>query len=84
MSFGTRLRTGIETVQWRKIIVNNENPRRSGEGCIRYADGSVSADALVEEMLAGVDDYDFCAQDKAELIKNGVPKEIMDQLIPER
>jgi hypothetical protein len=53
-------------------------------GCIRYPDGSVSADALVEQMLAGVDDYDFCMQDKAELIKNGVPKEVIDRLIPER
>jgi len=67
-----------------EIIVNNKNPRRSGEGCIRLPNGTVSADALVEEMLAGVDDYDFCMQDKAELIENGVPEKVMDRLIPER
>jgi hypothetical protein len=68
----------------RRSIVNNKNPRRGGEGCIRYADGTVSADALVEEMLAGVDVYDFEMDPKAQLIKNGVPKEIMDRLIPEK
>jgi hypothetical protein len=67
-----------------KNIVSNKNPRRSGEGCIRLRDGSVSADALVEQMLAGVDDYDFCMQDKAELIKNGLPKVVADRLIPEK
>jgi hypothetical protein len=65
------------------IIVNNKISRRSGEGCVRLRDGSVSADALIEQMLAGVDDYDFCMQDKAELIKNGVPNAVMDRLIPE-
>ena len=64
--------------------MNNKDPRRSGECCVVYADGSVSADALVEEMLAGVDDYDFCMQDKARLIANGVPKEVMERLIPEK
>jgi hypothetical protein len=42
-----------------------------------YPDGAVSADALVDQMLAGVDDYDFDMESKAELIKNGVPKEVM-------
>ncbi len=64
--------------------MNNKNPSPSGESCIRLPDGSVSADALVEEMLAGVDDYDFCMQDKARLIKDGVPKAVMDRLIPEK
>lgn len=63
--------------------MNNKNPRRSGEGCTRLPDGSVSADALVEQMLAGVDDYDFCMQDKARLIARGVPKAVADRLIPE-
>jgi len=67
-----------------EITVNNKNPRRSGECCIRYPDGTVSADALVEEMLAGVDDYDFCVQDKARLIKNGVPEQVSDRLMPEK
>jgi hypothetical protein len=64
--------------------VNNKNSRRSGECCIRYPDGSVSADALVEEMLAGVDDYDFDMESKVLLIRNGVSKEVMDRLIPEK
>ncbi len=67
-----------------KIIVNNKNPRRGGECCIRYPDGTVSADALVEEMLAGVDVSDFEMQTKAQLIEAGVPKEVMDRLIPEK
>jgi hypothetical protein len=58
----------------RRAIVNNKKPRRTGECCVVFPDGSLSADALVEEMLAGVDDYDFCALDKSRLIKNGVPK----------
>ncbi|MGO9930442.1 MAG: hypothetical protein ACLPV8_01295 [Steroidobacteraceae bacterium] len=64
--------------------MNNGNPRRSGECCIRYADGTVSDDALHAEMLAGVDDYDFEMESKAQLIKNGVPKVVMDRLIPEK
>jgi hypothetical protein len=64
--------------------VNNKNPRRSGECCIRYLDGSVSDDALHEEMLAGVDVSDFEMQTKAQLIEAGVPKEVMDRLIPEK
>jgi hypothetical protein len=35
-------------------------------------------------MLAGVDDYDFEMESKAQLLKNGVPKEVMDRLIPEK
>jgi hypothetical protein len=64
--------------------VNSKNPRRSGEGCIRYPDGSVSADALHEQLVAGVDVSDIEMESKAELIKNGVPKEVMDRLIPEK
>ena len=64
--------------------LSNKNPSRSGEGCLRYPDGSVSADALHEQLVAGVDDYDFCMQDKAELIRNGVPKAVLDRLIPEK
>jgi hypothetical protein len=67
-----------------KIIVNNKNPRRSGECCVRYADETVSDDALHEQLVAGVDVYDYDMQAKAELIKNGVPKEVMDRLIPKQ
>jgi hypothetical protein len=64
--------------------VNQKNPRRSGECCIRYPDGSVSADALHEQLVAGVDVSDFEMQTKAQLIEAGVPKEVMDRLIPEK
>jgi hypothetical protein len=64
--------------------VNEKNPRRSGEGCIRYPDGSVSADALHDQLVAGVDVSDFEMQTKAQLIEAGVPKEVMDRLIPEK
>ena len=64
--------------------MNNKNPRRSGEGCIRLPDGSVSADALHEQLVAGVDVSDFEMQTKAQLIEAGVPKEVMDRLIPEK
>jgi hypothetical protein len=64
--------------------VNQKNPRRSGEGCIRYHDGSVSADALHDQLVAGVDVSDFEMQTKAQLIEAGVPKEVMDRLIPDK
>lgn len=48
-------------------------PRRSGEGCIRYPDGSVSAAALHDELVAGVDVSDFEAESRAQLLANGVP-----------
>lgn len=63
--------------------MNVKDLRRTGECCVVYPDGSVSGDALVEEMLAGVDDYDFCMQDKARLIARGVLKAVADRLIPE-
>ena len=65
-----------------KIIVNNKNPRRSGECCIRYPDGSVSDDALHEEMLAGVDVSDFEAESRAQLLANGVPADALNRLFP--
>ncbi len=64
--------------------MNQKNPRRSGECCIRYPDGSVSADALHDQLVAGVDVSDFEMQTKAQLIEAGVPKEVMDRLIPEK
>lgn len=62
--------------------MNSKNPRRSGECCIRYADGSVSADALHEEMLAGVDLSDFEAESRAQLFANGVPADALNRLFP--
>lgn len=62
--------------------MNNKNPRRSGECCSRYADGSVSADSLHEEMLAGVDLSDFEAQTRAQLLANGVPADALNTLFP--
>ncbi len=67
-----------------KIIVNKKNPRRSGECCVVYPDGSVSADALHEKMIEGIDMHDFDMQARAELIKNGVPQAVMDRLIPKQ
>jgi hypothetical protein len=58
------------------------DPRRSGEACIRYADGSISADALVQEMLAGVDVSDFDAESRAHLHANGVPADALNRLFP--
>ena len=65
-----------------RSIVNEKNPRRSGECCIRYPDGSVSADALHEQLVAGVDVSDFEAESRAQLLASGVPADALNRLFP--
>jgi hypothetical protein len=62
--------------------VDNKNRRRGGECCIRYPDGSVSADALHEQLVAGVDVSDFDAEARARLLANGVPADALNRLFP--
>lgn len=55
----------------------------------RKQDSAVEVDAqgiktntrLHQELTEGVNDHDFRMQDKAALIKAGVPKTVMDRLI---
>ena len=65
-----------------EIIVNNKNLRRSGECCIRFPDGSVSADALHEELVADVDVSDFEVESRTQLVANGVPADALNTLFP--
>lgn len=46
------------------------------------SDGKRHNTALHQAMVEGVDDHDFRMRDKAALIKAGVPKAVMDRLIP--
>jgi len=62
--------------------VNNKNPRRSGECGIRYPDCSVSADALHEQLVAGVAVSDFDADTRAQLLAKGVPADTLNRRFP--
>ena len=62
--------------------MNNKISRRSGEGCVRLRDGSVSADSLHEQLVAGVDVSDFDAESRAQLLANGVPADALNRLFP--
>ena len=47
-----------------------------------YPDGSVSADALHEQLVAGVDVSDFEAESRAQLLANGVLADTLNRLFP--
>ena len=50
--------------------------------CERDDDGVVSNSLLHQELVEGVNDHDFCLQDRAQLIANGLPEDIARSLIP--
>jgi hypothetical protein len=59
----------------------NENKTRcGGEVCVKKADGTYSADALHEQMTAGVDDSDFRAKTRATLHAKGIPATALNGL----
>ncbi len=61
----------------------NKTAKRGGECCVRLADGTYSADALHEQMTAGVDDSDFRAETRAKLHAKGIPAAALNGLFPD-
>lgn len=45
----------------------NKTAKSGGEACVQLADGTYSADALHEQMTAGIDDFDIRAKTRAAL-----------------
>jgi hypothetical protein len=66
--------------------VNNrrEKKKAGGECCNQNADGTFSDYPLQEQMVEGVDDYDFRMQTRAKLLAAGVPIADLDKVLPEK
>ena len=65
-----------------------KNPRKDnksgGECCVQNGDGTFSDYPLQEQMVEGVDDYDFRMQTRAKLLAAGVPIAALDSVLPEK
>jgi hypothetical protein len=61
----------------------NKTAKSGGEACVQLADGSYSADALHEQMTAGVDDSAFQAETRAKLLAKGIPPSALNSGFPD-
>ena len=56
------------------------SPNAGGECCVKLPDGTFSADALHEQLVAGVDDSDIRAKTRRLLIESGLPPHQVNML----
>jgi hypothetical protein len=61
----------------------NKTAKSGGAACVRNADGTYSADALHEQMTAGIDDADIRARTRAHLHAKGIPAAALNGLFPD-
>jgi hypothetical protein len=63
------------------LMVEKTN-RCGGEVCVEQPDGSFSDAAIHEQILNGVDTYDFEMATWAKLRAQGVPVSVLDSVLP--
>jgi hypothetical protein len=64
-------------------LMNENKTKCGGEVCVKNANGTYSADAIHEQMTAGVDDSDIRARTRDKLHARGIPAAALNGLFPD-